>query len=103
MPLFLKLLGVVGTAAMIWVGGGIIIHGLEEYGLHAIGHALHAAAEVVARALPAGLAEWLVTAAASGVLGLALGAALIPLVQHVVAPAMKRISAAGRKRAERPS
>jgi len=29
MPPFLKLLGIVGTAAMVWVGGGIIIHGLE--------------------------------------------------------------------------
>ena len=32
---FLKALGIVGTAAMMWVGGGIIVHGLEEYGLAA--------------------------------------------------------------------
>ena len=53
MPVFLKALSVVGTAAMIWVGGGIIIHGLEEYGLPAVGHAIHAAAEAVAHAVPA--------------------------------------------------
>ena len=29
---------IVGTAAMIWVGGGIILHGLEVYGPPAIGH-----------------------------------------------------------------
>ena len=32
MPVFLKILSVVGTAAMIWVGGGIILHGVEVYG-----------------------------------------------------------------------
>ena len=31
MPDLLSALGVVGTAAMIWVGGGIIVHGLEAY------------------------------------------------------------------------
>ena len=33
-PIFLR---AVGTAAMIWVGGGIIVHGLEAYGLHFFG------------------------------------------------------------------
>jgi uncharacterized protein len=89
MPVFLKALSVVGTAAMIWVGGGIIIHGLEGYGLPAIGHAVHVAAEAAAHAVPAvaGAVEWAVTAAASGLFGLALGAVLIPFVQHVAAPA----------------
>ncbi len=36
MPVFLKGLAVIGTAAMIWVGGGIIVHGLEGYGLPAL-------------------------------------------------------------------
>jgi predicted DNA repair protein MutK len=93
MPVLLKVLSVVGTAAMLWVGGGIIIHGLEEYGLTALGHAIHAAAEAVAHALPAAVAgavEWLVSAAAAGVFGLAAGAATIPLVQHVATPALAR-------------
>jgi uncharacterized protein len=91
MPIFLKILAMIGTAAMVWVGGGIIIHGLEEFGLPAIGHGVHAAAEAVAHALPAGgaAAEWIVTAAASGVVGLAIGAALIPLVQ-AAAPLFRR-------------
>ena len=96
MPYFLKALSVVGTAAMVWVGGGIIIHGLEEYGFGALGHAVHDAAEAAGHALPAaaGAVEWLVTAAASGVVGLAVGAALIPLVEHVVAPLWKRLRGA---------
>ena len=31
MPVLLKVLSVVGTSAMIWVGGGIVLHGLEEF------------------------------------------------------------------------
>lgn len=93
MPVFLKLLSIVGTAAMLWVGGGIIIHGLEGYGLPEIGHAIHAAAVAVGHALPAGaaVAEWLVAAAAAGVFGLALGAVLIPLVHRIALPALAKL------------
>ena len=93
MPILLKLLSIVGTAAMIWVGGGIIVHGLEEFGIPALGYALHEAAVAVGSALPAGgaAAEWLVTAAGSGVVGLLVGAALIPVVQYVLAPALRAI------------
>jgi uncharacterized protein len=88
MPVFLRVLSVVGTAAMVWVGGGIIVHGLEEYGLTAIGHTMHRAAEAVGHALPAiaAAAEWVVSAAASGAFGLLIGAVLIPFVEHVAAP-----------------
>jgi predicted DNA repair protein MutK len=88
MPVFLKLLAVVGTAAMVWVGGGIIVHGLEEYGLPLIGDLIHRAAEIVSHALPAaaGAIEWLVTAAGSGIVGLVVGAALIPVTGLVLAP-----------------
>ena len=89
MPLFLKLLSLVGTAAMLWVGGGIIIHGLEGYGLEELGHAIHDAAVAVGHALPVGAAvmEWLVAAGIAGLVGLLLGALLIPLVHRVAIPA----------------
>ena len=45
----LNALGVVGTAAMIWVGGGIVLHGMEAYGLAWPGHAIHDAAAFAAR------------------------------------------------------
>jgi uncharacterized protein len=92
-PRFLAFLSVVGTAAMIWVGGGIIVHGLEAYGVPAIGHAIHAAAEFVAHALPpiAGVAEWTITAIGSGIIGLFIGAALIPLTEFAIAPAWKML------------
>jgi predicted DNA repair protein MutK len=100
MPGFLTFIGVAGTAAMIWVGGGIVVHGLEHYGFTAIGHAIHAASELAAHALPAigGLAAWMVTAALSGVLGLAIGALAIPLMGYVIAPAWKSVKDALRRR-----
>jgi hypothetical protein len=91
MPVFLKSLSVVGTAAMIWVGGGIVLHGLEVYGPPSIGSTVHVAAETAAHALPsaAGALEWIVEAAISGVLGLLIGAATIPIVEFAVAPAWR--------------
>lgn len=97
MPVFLQLLGIVGTAAMIWVGGGIVVHGLEEYGLAAIGHAIHGASHAAAHALPAlgGFVGWLVEAAGAGVVGLAVGAAAIPVVGYVLAPLARMVRRAG--------
>ena len=94
MPVLLKLLAVVGTAAMIWVGGGILIHGLEEYGVKAPAHVIHDAAAAVAGLVPAahGFVEWLVTAAASGLVGLVVGALLIPVTSFVIAPAWHAVA-----------
>ena len=93
MPIFLIVLSVVGTAAMIWVGGGIILHGLEIYGPPSVGRTVHAAAEAAAHALPAaaGALQWIVEAAISGVIGLLIGAASIPIVGYAVAPAWKQL------------
>ena len=96
MPAFLTALSVVGTAAMIWVGGSIIVHGLEEYGWTAIAHAIEESAAAAADALPsvAAAVEWLVETAGFGLVGLVLGAVLIPLVRFIYAPAwrlMKRL------------
>jgi predicted DNA repair protein MutK len=93
MPVFLIFLSAVGTAAMIWVGGGIVLHGVEAYGPPSIGHAVHAATEAAAHALPsaAGALKWLVEAAISGVVGLVVGAASIPIIGFAVAPAWKRL------------
>ena len=75
MPGFLAFLSAAGTAAMIWVGGGIIVHGLETYGLRAVGDAIHAMAEAAGHAVPpaASVAEWVVTAAGFGTVGLVIG------------------------------
>jgi len=88
MPHFLHLLVIVGTAAMIWVGGSIIVHGAYELGLKAPYLAIHDLAVAAGHAVPWATAavEWLVTAAIDGVIGLALGLALIPVATHLIAP-----------------
>jgi predicted DNA repair protein MutK len=93
MPYFLRALGVVGTAAMIWVGGGIVIHGLAGYGLPQVEHVIEAAAGHAAAALPviATAIHWIVTAAGSGLFGLLLGAALLPVAHSVVTPAWTKL------------
>jgi predicted DNA repair protein MutK len=93
MPIFLTVLSTIGTAAMIWVGGGIILHGIEKYGPPVVGRTVHGIAEAVAHAIPplAGILAWTVEAAISGVLGLLIGAVAIPAVQYGLAPAWKRL------------
>ncbi len=79
MPVLLKALSVIGTAAMIWVGGGIILHGLETFGLAAPAHWVHDAAVAAAGALPAigGAIEWAVGAVGAAILGLIVGGAVV--------------------------
>ena len=93
MPVFLTFVSAVGTAAMIWVGGGIILHGLEVYGPSSIGLAVHAAIEAAAQTLPsaARVLEWTALAAIAGVIGLVIGAASMPLIGFVLAPGWKRL------------
>ncbi|WP_248707888.1 DUF808 domain-containing protein [Sediminicoccus sp. KRV36] len=93
MPPFLTLLGAVGTAAMLWVGGGILLHGMETLGPIAVPAFAHLVAHAAAGAVPAlaSSVEWLVHAALAGVFGLGVGAALIPVVAWVVLPIARRL------------
>jgi uncharacterized protein len=94
MPRFLKILAVVGTAAMVWVGGGIILHGLEVFGLGGPAHFVHHLAETAGHAVPAafaGIVEWFIGAAGAGLVGLALGFILIPIVEKLISPLAERV------------
>lgn len=88
MPGFLTFISVVGTAAMLWVGGSILVHGLEAFGVTAPGHIIHDLAVAGAHAIGVaeGFVEWLITATLDGVIGLAVGLLLIPIVTRVIAP-----------------
>lgn len=93
MPYFMKLLVIVGTAAMIWVGGSIIVHGSHDLGVHEPYDVLHTVAVAAGHALPAvsSTIEWSVTAALDGVIGLVVGFVLIPLATHVIMPAWEMV------------
>jgi uncharacterized protein len=85
MPRVMTALSVIGIAAMIWVGGGIIVHGLEVFGAGGLAHAIHDVAEAAGHAVPGvgGVVEWVVGAAGAGLVGLAIGAA-IAAIHHFV-------------------
>ncbi|AUQ49790.1 putative protein in bacteria [Phaeobacter inhibens] len=95
MPVLMWILSVVGTAAMLWVGGSIIIHGLEVLGFGWLGHHIHDWAYAVGHAVPVawtGFAEWSAKATMDGVFGLAWGLVLIPLATKVVGPVIATVS-----------
>jgi predicted DNA repair protein MutK len=79
-PKLLAVLAVIGTAAMLWVGGGILVHGLEEmHLLEALPHAIHNLAHAAAAPFGAlrSTIDWLVNALAASVVGLVVGGAVI--------------------------
>jgi len=84
MPVLMRALAVIGTAAMLWVGGGIILHGLEVFGLGAPAHLVHHWAEAAAHAVPAigGVLAWIVSAACAGVLGVVLGGIIVAVLHR---------------------
>lgn len=89
MPSVLVVISAIGTAAMLWVGGSIVIHGLEELGWTAIGHHVHDIAAISAQMVTTGSAvvAWMVTAGLDGLFGLALGLTTIAAVWSVSAAA----------------
>ena len=91
MPKLMTLLTIVGTAAMIWVGGQIIVHGLHELGWHMPYETIHHMAIAAAQAVHAiaGIAEWVTTAFFDGIVGLILGLALLPVVTKVLNPVIE--------------
>ncbi|MFK7871014.1 MAG: DUF808 domain-containing protein [Roseobacter sp.] len=94
MPYVMKALMIVGTAAMLWVGGSIVIHGMEVLGAGFLEHLIHDVAAAVGQALPEnmmGFGAWLTKAALDGVFGLAVGLALIPVGQKIVTPLWRAV------------
>ena len=93
MPLLMQILTVIGTAAMIWVGGGILAHGLVSFGITAPEHFIEIASEWAAHSVPVigDFAGWSMMALIDGIGGLAFGALLIPVVGYVLAPGWKSI------------
>jgi predicted DNA repair protein MutK len=88
MPTLLAALSFVGMLAMLWVGGGILLHGLSEFGIGAPEHAIQTLADAVHDSLPVGstILSWLVTASAAGLVGLAAGALIQIVLSFSVAP-----------------
>ena len=84
-PKLLTGLSTIGTAAMLWVGGGILFHGLEElhlagplpYALHGLAHRLGESSGMFG-----GLIDWLVTAIGGAIVGLVIGGIIAVIVRR---------------------
>ena len=85
MPKLMSLLASVGTLAMLWVGGQIIVHGAHVLGLHGPSDVIHGAEHAVAEVTGplGGLLGWLTNAALSAVVGVVLGAIVAVGVHQV--------------------
>ena len=88
MPRLLTALSAIGTLAMLWVGGHILVDGASKLGfkppydaIHAFEHAVHEASGAMG-----GVLGWLTNSTLSGVVGLILGA-MVAFAIHKV-PAM---------------
>ena len=78
-PYLLRALSIVGTAAMLWVGGGILLHGLEElHILTGIPHFVHDAAHALAGGYVA--LEWLLNALGAAIAGAIVAAPIVGMV-----------------------
>jgi len=93
MPLVLSSLSLIGTLAMLWVGGGIILHSLAEYGLSGPEYWIKDVGASAGSMMPIGgrMVAWVVGAALAGMAGLAIGAAVAPLSKHVIRPLWQRL------------
>ena len=84
-PKMLVALSAIGTAAMLWVGGGIMLHGLEVLHIaEAVPHTLHLwskhAGEAVGAAGP--VVEWLLYAIGASIAGLIVGGIIVVVVRR---------------------
>jgi uncharacterized protein len=85
-PKLLTGLSGIGTAAMLWVGGGILLHGLEELHFAAnIPNAVHEAAHRAGAAAGplSNIVSWLVNALGGALAGIMIGAIIVAIVRRV--------------------
>lgn len=84
MPVLLKWLSIIGTAAMLWVGGHIILVGADELGWHGpydLVHDIEKSVHDVGGI--GGLLSWLVNTSLSAVVGVIVGAIVVAVVTNL--------------------
>lgn len=84
MPILLKWLSIIGTAAMLWVGGHILIVGAHELGwdlpydfVHGLEESVHGVAAI------GGVLAWLVNTALSAIVGLIVGGLVVAIISQL--------------------
>ncbi|GGG19473.1 ABC transporter [Rhodococcoides trifolii] len=84
MPKVMSVLSVVGTAAMLWVGGHILLNGIDELGFHPLYELVHHGEEAVRGvAGVGGVLAWIVNTIASAILGFVVGSLIVAIMAGV--------------------
>ncbi|MBN7794827.1 DUF808 family protein [Microbacterium esteraromaticum] len=78
MPAVFRVISVIGTVAMLWVGGHLVVVNLGEVGLHWLADLLHGVEELLAGF--GGFVVWLGGTALSAVVGLIVGLVVVGVV-----------------------
>jgi predicted DNA repair protein MutK len=83
-PGLLKSLASIGTAAMLWVGGGILLHGFEQLGFTSIPHAIHDLSDAIGESFGRMdlVVTWLANAIGASILGLLIGGIIVVIVRQ---------------------
>lgn len=86
MPVILSLLSIVGTIAMLWVGGHILLVGMDELGFSAPYAFVHMLTDPIAEGVPAlgGALAWLVDTLCSAVAGLIVGLVIVAILHPLL-------------------
>lgn len=87
MPKLLATISVIGTLAMAWVGGGLLVHNIAAVGWHGPEHVIQWILIAVVSQVPQTIASVLYSvlfAILSGVFGVAIGAVIAPLVHKLI-------------------
>ena len=93
MPKLLAWLSVIGTAAMLWVGGHILLVGFDELGWSTPYHWVHELEDLVHDVAGiGGVLAWVVNTLCSAVVGLVVGTVIATIVERL--PFKKKAAAA---------
>ena len=79
MPHVLRIIGIVGTAAMLWVGGHIVYNGMHEFGINQPYDFIHH----LAASVPEGILAWLVDTVCAMVFGFLVGLVVVAIVTPI--------------------
>lgn len=83
MPIVLNIIGIIGTAAMLWVGGHIVVKGLSEFGAEQPYGFIHHVTESISN----GALAWLADTGLSMLCGFILGSVIVTIIMAVKATA----------------
>ncbi len=87
MPKLLTTISIIGTLAMAWVGGGLLVHNIAVLGWHGPEHLIDIVSKFAIGLSPSswvGIVEWLVFAILSGIFGVIIGSIIAPMTHKIL-------------------